>query len=364
MNSALGYQTIAAVRNLQSFFITALILQRDFDLSSLNTLRLPARASVYCRVLQAADLIGLDKLLPSGKRFILGGGSNLVLSGDFHGSVLHMAIGGRELVGSDDDHWYVAAGAGENWHEFVEWTLAQGWPGLENLVLIPGTVGAAPIQNIGAYGVEVADRFHSLEAVDLESGLLKTFDHVACRFGYRTSVFKQEGWHRNGRYAIVRVVFRLRKRWTPVVHYGELAKEFGGRDAVALRARDVADAVVALRKRKLPDPNVLPNAGSFFQNPVVDPIQATSLQLQYPAMPQYAEVDGRVKLAAGWLIEQAGWKGRDIGPVGMYDQQALVLVNREPGVARGADVGFLAEAVRADVKRRFGVTLIPEPIFL
>jgi UDP-N-acetylmuramate dehydrogenase len=340
------------------------MLQHDVDLSSLNTLRLPARAGAYARIASPTDLAALRKRLPEGRRLILGGGSNLVLSGDFNGTVLHMAIGGRELVSEDAEAWYVAAGGGEDWSAFVDWTLAQGWPGLENLTQIPGTVGAAPVQNIGAYGLELCERFHSLEAIDLDTGTAKTFDLAACRFAYRDSVFKEEGWHRSGRYAIVRVVFRLPKRWSPVARYADVAAELAAQHIEAPDARQVADAVAAVRRRKLPDPAVLPNAGSFFQNPVVDLVTATKLGLTFPGLPRYPQPDGRVKLAAGWLIEQAGWKGRDLGPVGMYERQALVLVNREPGIARGTDVGLLAEAVRTDVKRRFGVALVPEPIFI
>jgi UDP-N-acetylmuramate dehydrogenase len=340
------------------------MLQHDVDLSHLNTLRLPARAANYARVASAAALVDLCKTLPDGRRLILGGGSNLVLTGDFAGTVLHMAIAGRELVGEDADAWYVCGGGGEDWNDFVDWTLEQGWPGLENLTLIPGTVGAAPVQNIGAYGLEMAERFHSLDAVDLTTGLQKSFDLAACRFGYRDSVFKQEGWHRSGRYAIVRVVFRLPKRWVPLTRYADVAAELAQRRIAAPSGRQVADAVAAVRQRKLPDPATLPNAGSFFQNPIVDLATATRLGLTFPGLPRYLQADGQVKLAAGWLIEQAGWKGRDLGPVGMYEKQALILVNREPGTSRGTDVGMLAEAVRADVKRRFGVALVPEPVFI
>jgi UDP-N-acetylmuramate dehydrogenase len=352
----------------------ALPFDRDVDLSSFNTLRLPARAAAYAKVTQAAVLPGICKAaLAAGyrRRLVLGGGSNLALTSDFAGLVLHMAIGGRELVGEDADARYVAAGAGENWHDFVMWTLAQGWPGLENLALIPGTVGAAPIQNIGAYGVEVGERLHAVHAVDLEAAGADgpvpeevIFDLEACRLGYRDSVWKREGWHRDGRFAIVAVLFRLPKQWVPSTAYADVREELAQRQIDAPGAQDVADAVIAIRRRKLPDPAVLPNAGSFFQNPVVDLVTATKLALRYPKLPRYPQADGRVKLAAGWMIEHAGWKGRNLGPVGMYEKQALVLVNHEPGTARGSDVGLLAEAVRADVRRQFGVLLTPEPIFV
>ena len=345
---------------------------RDVDLSSLNTLRLPSRAAAFATISSAEQLCEVAAAwrseAPGGRRFVLGGGSNLVLTQDYAGLVLRMAIPGKAKLGEDGDAVYVAAAAGEDWHGFVEWTLAQGWPGLENLVLIPGTVGAAPVQNIGAYGLELAERLHEVEAIDLDSGERRTFDRAACRFGYRDSIFKQEGWHRSGRMAIVRVVFRLPKKWTPITRYADLAQELEANKIAAPQAAEVAAAVVAIRRRKLPDPAVLPNAGSFFQNPLVDLVTATKLAAHYPAMPRYrnpgAEPGDPVKLAAGWLIEQAGWKGRRLGPVGMYEKQALVLVNHEPGTARGTDVGMLAEAIRSDVRRKFGVWLVPEPVFL
>lgn len=336
------------------------MLRRDVDLSGCNTLALPGRAALYARIDDPAQLA--EPELFRQPRFILGGGSNLVLTGDFDGLVLHMAIPGRRLAREDADAWYVEAGAGENWHDFVQWTLAQGWPGLENLSLIPGTVGAAPIQNIGAYGLEVAERFHTLTAFDFTTGCLVAFGRDDCRFGYRDSLFKQEGWHLSGRFAITSVTFRLPKAWRPIAGYADLARELDQRHVASPTARDIAAAVVAVRRRKLPDPAQIPNAGSFFHNPVVDAAAADRLAALYPNLPRYPQADGRIKLAAGWLIEQAGWKGRDLGPVGMYEKQALVLVNR--GGARGEDVQRTMDAVRDDVAARFGVELTPEPIFL
>jgi UDP-N-acetylmuramate dehydrogenase len=334
------------------------------DLTPYNTLALPARAAYLACINDAAQLstLAADSRWRSVPRFVLGGGSNLVLTGDFSGLMLQMAIKGRQLAGEDADAWYVRAGAGENWHDFVDWTLAQGWPGLENLSLIPGTVGAAPIQNIGAYGLEVAERFHSLQACDLLNGEMVRFDRDACRFGYRDSIFKQEGWHLEGRFVITEVTFRLPKVWLPLTRYADIPAELDARGIASPNARQIADAVIAIRQRKLPDPAVTPNAGSFFHNPVVDAAVAEKLAAGFPALPRYPQADGRVKLAAGWLIEQAGWKGRNLGPVGMYEKQALVLINR--GGAVGNDVLALANAVQADVRQRFGVELTPEPIFL
>ena len=336
------------------------LIERDVDLSTRTTLALPGHAARFAEINSADQLRSLadDRYTP---RFVLGGGSNLVLTGDFDGLMLHMAMRGRERVGDDAGAWYVRAGAGENWHDFVLWTLAQGWPGLENLSLIPGTVGAAPIQNIGAYGLEVAERFHSLSACDMRSGEFVRFDREACRFGYRDSVFKQEGWHVDGRFVITEVTFRLPKAWTPLACYADVASELDARGIAAPDAQQVAAAIIAVRQRKLPDPAQLPNAGSFFHNPIVDAATADRLRATHPGLPCYAQPDGRVKLAAGWLIEQAGWKGRNLGTAGMYEKQALVLVNR--GGATGADVLELMQAVQRDVHAGFGVALTPEPIF-
>ena len=244
----------------------------------------------------------------------------------------------------------------------MQWTLAQGWPGLENLSLIPGTVGAAPVQNIGAYGLEVAERLHSLDAFDMHSGKMLRLDRAACRFGYRDSLFKQEGWHRDGHMVITGVTFRLPKQWKALTAYADIAQELAAQKIATPSAEQVAAAVIAIRQRKLPDPAQIPNAGSFFHNPVVDAVTAERLLAVHPKMPHYPQADGRCKLAAGWLIEQAGWKGKNLGPVGMYDKQALVLVNHGDG--KGADVTALMHVVQEDVQKTFGVALTPEPVFL
>ena len=339
-------------------------VEREANLVARNTLALPGHAALYARISSTDQLKALsgDCLPDDTPRFVLGGGSNLVLTGDFDGLMLHMGIGGHHLAAEDADAWYVRAGAGVIWHELVDWTLAQGWPGLENLSLIPGTVGAAPIQNIGAYGLELADRFHSLQACDMQSGEMVRFDHDACRFGYRDSVFKQEGWHLEGRFVITEVTFRLPKVWQPLTRYADIHAELDARGIASPNAPQIADAVIAIRQRKLPDPAVIPNVGSFFHNPVVDRVAAENLARNFPALPRYPQADGRVKLAAGWLIEQAGWKGRDLGPAGMYEKQALVLINR--GGAVGNDVLALASAVQSDVRKKFDIELTPEPIFL
>lgn len=333
----------------------------DVDLGALNTFGLAARARKLVVIEQVGQLAEVRQRpdWADMPRFVLGGGSNIVLDGDFPGWVLQVAIRGCERVGEDDDFILVRAGGGENWHDFVRWTLEQGWGGLENLSLIPGTVGAAPIQNIGAYGLELAARFDHLEAVSLEDGSQRRFDAADCRFGYRDSVFKRE---QAGRWLIASVTFRLPRHWQPVTSYADVAAELAARGITAPTPLDISDAVIAIRRRKLPDPAEIGNAGSFFKNPVVDASTLQALRAQHPALPAYPQPDGSAKLAAGWLIEQAGWKGRDLGPVGSYERQALVLVNR--GGAKGEDVRRLAEAIRADVAARFGVELEPEPVFV
>ena len=336
-------------------------VEREARLDARNTLALPGFAAYYARIDAREQLEQLVGRLPP-RAFVLGDGSNVVLQGDFDGLVLHMAISGRQLLGEDSEAWYVRAGAGENWHDFVGWTLAQGWPGLENLTLIPGTVGAAPIQNIGAYGLEVGERIDALTAIDMASGELRRFARAACRFAYRDSVFKQQGWHLDARLVIVEVVFRLPKAWRPLTTYADVAGELAARGLGNPDAHDIAAAVVAIRQRKLPDPAVLPNVGSFFQNPRVDASTVERLRARFAGLPCYAQPGGGFKLAAGWLIEQAGWKGRDLGAVGMYEKQALVLVNR--GGATGEDVRVLMQAVMRDVREQFGVELKPEPVML
>lgn len=340
------------------------VLIHDADLAPLNSFRLPARADSLLRLATVEQLQALIQVpgWAQQPRLVLGGGSNIVLTGDFPGLVLKVEIVGRRLVAEteaeDGGAWIVEAGAGENWHDFVRWTLAQGWAGLENLSLIPGTVGAAPIQNIGAYGVEMMERFDSLDAVDLVTGEMRGFSSADCAFAYRDSVFK----HQPGRWLVTHVRFRLPRRWRPVTGYADVAAELASRRIAEPSALDVSDAVIAIRRRKLPDPAEIGNAGSFFKNPVVDAAVWAQLAAHHPAMPHYAQPDGSIKLAAGWLIDQAGWKGRDLGPVGCYERQALVLVNR--GGASGADVEHIAAAIRADVEARFGVRLEPEPVFV
>ncbi len=338
-----------------------LAIEHDFPLQQHNSFGIAARAHAYVRLRSPAHLQAVlaDPSLAAMPRLLLGGGSNIVFQGDFAGLVLHMAMAGKAIVASDADFSYVRAAAGESWHGFVLWTLEQGLGGLENLALIPGTVGAAPIQNIGAYGVELQDCFHSAQVLDGASGRVFEMDRAACRFGYRDSIFKQP----EGRGLIVlALTLALPKRWQANLRYGELAQALAEQGGAAPYPARVADTVMAIRRRKLPDPAVIGNAGSFFKNPLVSRQQCAALLERHPALVHHAQPDGGEKLAAGWLIDQCGWKGKSLGPAGVYAKQALVLVNH--GGASGADVMRLAAAIQEDVAARFGVRLEPEPVLV
>ncbi len=360
------------------------------SLQARNTLGLAARAPVAV-LDDESDIPALCAMLadPRSKDhpvFVLGGGSNIVVQARPRHRVLRVGLRGIRLWRETADHWIVEAAAGEPWHGFVGHCLAQGWPGLENLALIPGTVGAAPVQNIGAYGLELDERLHSVVAWDLRAGRGCELLPADCGFAYRDSLFKHDG---AGRWLIARVRFALPKAWTPRLDYPDVrehpllreaapeppyqnrpdpqrrdaASENGCRALNAgLTPSRIFDAVCDIRRRKLPDPAVLGNAGSFFKNPVIDEAQAAALKRRFPDLRTYPQPDGRVKLAAGWLIEQAGWKGRRLGPVGMHERQALVLVNH--GGAQAADVLALARAVGDAVRGQFGVALEQEPVIL
>lgn len=336
-------------------------LLADYSLQSLNTFGIAARARHFMQIEQLEQLqaIQADITLSALPRLVLGGGSNLVLSDEVDALVLHMCIKGKQIVGEDAGHVYVQAAAGENWHEFVLWTLQQGLGGLENLSLIPGTVGAAPIQNIGAYGLEIKDVFHSLTAFDFTTGQLLELDKAACRFAYRDSIFKQDY---KDRMVILAVRFALPKHWQARLAYADVTNYLSQHAMTNPGPADISAAVIAIRQAKLPDPAVTGNAGSFFKNPVVTAAERERLLAAYPKLVSYPQDTGDYKLAAGWLIDQCGWKGRHLGRAAVYEKQALVLVNL--GGASGADVRALAQAVQADVYARFAVRLEVEPVFV
>ncbi|MBO9354536.1 UDP-N-acetylmuramate dehydrogenase [Bordetella petrii] len=327
------------------------------DLTPLNTLGLASRATAFVSLDSPAQLDAVSDL--AGRYpglLVLGGGSNLVLPPRVDSLVARVALRGVRLLEARPDAWIIEAGAGENWHGFVSTCVANGWDGLENLALIPGTVGAAPVQNIGAYGVEMADRFLGLSAWNVRQRRLVDMDAAACRYAYRDSRFKHDA---PGTWIIVAVRFALPRPWRPVLDYPDLQRQAslaGG----APTARAVYDAVCGIRRAKLPDPAVIGNAGSFFKNPLVDAATRDALAARHPGLVSYAQPDGRYKLAAGWLIDQCGWKGRQLGPAGVHDRQALVLVNR--GGAAAADIMALAAAIQRQVADRYQVTLEPEPV--
>jgi len=334
-------------------------IERGVSLKPYNTFSLPAVARTLVRIAGDADVRRVvdDPALGTAPKFVLGGGSNIILTKDMPQLVLKVEVRGVRLVEERADAWIVEAGAGEPWHELVAHTLAHGWPGLENLALIPGTVGASPVQNIGAYGVELKDRFDSLDAVDLLTGRTQTLYADSCAFGYRHSVFKDALANRT---VITRVRFRLPKPWQPVLGYLDLERKMTETGNHAPSAQQVADWVCAIRRAKLPDPLILGNAGSFFKNPVVTPEQCRDIIGRDPEIVHYPLPDGSIKLAAGWMIDACGWKGKHVGQAGVYEKQALVLVNR--GGAIGSEVMLLAGAIQESVYGRFGIRLEPEPL--
>jgi UDP-N-acetylmuramate dehydrogenase len=338
-------------------------IERGVALRAYNTFGLPAVAHTLVRVTSDAEVRRVvdHPELGRARKLILGAGSNLILSRDPEAVVVRVEIAGKRMVQADDDAIVVEAGAGETWHDVVAWTLQQGWPGLENLALIPGTVGAAPVQNIGAYGVELKDRFEALDAVDLVTGRGVTLNAAACRFGYRDSVFKHTGFGGlAGKSVITRVRLRLPRAWSPVLGYLDLERKVAETGNRTPDANTVFDWVCSIRRGKLPDPREIGNVGSFFKNPVVSPEQCRDIIARDPHIVHYPLADGTFKLAAGWLIDACGWKGKSIGRAAVYDKQALVLVNR--GGASGAEVLMLARAIQESVYGRFGIRLEPEPV--
>lgn len=337
-----------------------LIHERNFPLKSLNTFGCDAAAETFIAFTEIEEL---QELIRAGKvrgnRLILSGGSNMLLLGDIPGIVVQPRLRGISFIDDEGEYVLVSAAAGENWHELVDATLAAGYSGLENLALIPGNVGAAPVQNIGAYGVELAERIRCVHAVDLDTGEMLRFDREACQFGYRESIFKQT--HKD-RMLITRVELELERAGTLRTTYGAIEAELAAHGISSPTARDVFDAVCRIRRSKLPDPAQLGNAGSFFKNPIVTEAEFRRLNGEFPGLVAYPLSDGRYKLAAGWLIEHAGLKGFRVGAVGVHEHQSLVLVNY--GGARGEEILALAHEVQARVRGRFAVELTPEVRFV
>jgi UDP-N-acetylmuramate dehydrogenase len=327
-------------------------MEENISLKELHTFGLNVHATQYTLVETEEQL---QELLPlPAAHLILGGGSNMLFTKDFEGLVVQNRIRGIELVEENDKTVLIRVGGGEVWHLLVVWCIEQGYAGLENLSLIPGSVGAAPIQNIGAYGVELKDVFERLEAINLSTGDLETLHFDDCAFGYRDSIFKRKA---KGKYFITRVFLRLSKEANFNVSYGAIQQVLEA-SQTPLSIRSISNAVIQIRTQKLPDPKKIGNSGSFFKNPIVENAIVAVLQEKYPSMPVYPMDDHNSKLAAGWLIDQLGWKGYRKGDAGVHKQQALVLVNY--GAAKGSEIWELAQQIQASVQEKFGVLLEPE----
>lgn len=326
------------------------------SLQAYNTFGINARAAFFSDIESPEMLQSLRRQHPQRPVFVLGGGSNLLLTQDLDQWVLHNRILGKSILAEDTDTTLVRIGGGENWHETVLWALEQGLGGLENLSLIPGTAGAAPIQNIGAYGVELSDVFERLEAIDLSTGKNLEFTKEDAAFGYRDSLFKRS---LKGQIFITHIHLRLTRRGHRLnTSYGAIPETLEQWGIQQPGAKDISRAVIHIRQSKLPDPAALGNSGSFFKNPVIANARFEALLGQYPNMPGYPQGGTHTKVPAGWLIEQAGWKGKRIGNAGTYHKQALVLVNH--GGATGAEVWALAQQIMEEVERQFGIALKPE----
>ncbi len=331
-----------------------MMLHENYSLKKNNTFGIDAKAKYFATFFNLDELkeIVHAPVFSLGQHFILGGGSNLLLTQDIEGIVLKNNLKGIQLIREDRDYYYVKAAAGEVWHDLVLFCIENNYAGLENLSLIPGNVGASPMQNIGAYGVEIKDCFHELEAFHIENKTMQTFDKAACKFGYRESVFKQAF---KNQYIITSVTYRLNKKPVFKISYGAIEKELEQMGVEKLSIRAISEAVCSIRRSKLPDPAVIGNAGSFFKNPEVMKTKYEFLQLKFPEMVAYPLENGNVKLAAGWLIERCGWKGKRVGDAGVHALQALVLVNY--GNATGKQIFELSEKIVQSVMDVFGVTL-------
>lgn len=330
----------------------AIMIRKNIDLQPFNTFGIPANARRFASFDSTEKLHDLLQQKGDDELLILGGGSNVLFTKDFDGLVLRNEISGIEIIEENDQFVQLKVGAGEVWHDFVMHCVKNNLGGIENLSLIPGSVGASPMQNIGAYGVEIKDVFVSLEAYHIETGELHIFDKEQCEFGYRESVFKR---NLKGQYIITSVTYRLSKQHTINSSYGAIESELEKMGISDPSIKDISDAVIAIRSSKLPDPKEIGNAGSFFKNPVVALSALASIQNNYDNVPNYPAPNNQVKLAAGWLIDQAGWKGKTFEGYGVHKKQALVLVNYGEGT--GQQIFDLSEEIIEDIHQRFGITL-------
>lgn len=324
-------------------------IQQNISLKPYNTFGIQANAKRFVTVNSVKEL---KEIIASEKSlFLLGGGSNILLTGDIDKLVVHLNIKGIIVNDFDEDEVLVTAEAGENWHKLVLWCVSQNYGGLENLALIPGNVGTSPIQNIGAYGVEIKDVFQQLEAIDIETGKIKIFENADCDFGYRNSVFKNE---LKGKYIILNVTFKLTKKNHNInISYGAIKDLLTDKENPSIK--EISDAVIAIRQSKLPDPKEIGNSGSFFKNPVITPDLFEELTTKHPKIPHYRISENEIKIPAGWLIEQCGFKGKRFGDAGVHEKQALVLVNYSN--ASGKEIYALAQKIQQKIKETFKISL-------
>ncbi|NQY06593.1 MAG: UDP-N-acetylmuramate dehydrogenase [Flavobacteriaceae bacterium] len=331
-------------------------IQHNISLKNYNTFGIDVKARSFIEINTVAALQELTTSEEMSNHFLLGGGSNMLLTKDIDALVVHLNIKGKKIIDEDDNHVWIKANAGENWHDFVLWCIDQDFGGLENMSLIPGNVGTAPIQNIGAYGVELKDSFIECEVVEIESGLVKLFDHASCQFDYRNSIFKSE---LKGKIVITSVTFKLtKKNHTLNTSYGAIESELSNMGIDSPTIKDISDVVITIRQSKLPDPNTLGNSGSFFKNPVISKEAFDLFIAKHPEAPNYKVSNTEVKIPAGWLIEQVGFKGKRFGDAGVHNKQALVLVNH--GHAKGEEIWQLAMKIKAAVKEQFDIDITPE----
>ncbi len=329
-------------------------IQKNISLKAYNTFGIDVRASEFVEIHTVDDMQEIIRVghLSNKDFLILGGGSNILFTDDYNGLLIRNGIQGIDVRGLDYDRVLLKAGAGVVWDELVHYCMERGFGGIENLVMIPGSVGASPIQNIGAYGLELKDTFHSLEAIDVETAEIRTFLKEECAFGYRDSIFKKE---LKGKYIIVSVSLVLSRDHKPDVSYGAIRDELENMGVSDPGIMDVGEAVSAIRQKKLPDPDEIGNSGSFFKNPLIQEEKFIEIRNRYPDMPSYKDEGGMVKIPAGWMIEHCGWKGKTLGNAGVHEQQALVLINN--GEATGKEVLRLARRIKASVFDEFGIDL-------
>lgn len=330
-------------------------IESDYSLKEYNTFGIEAKAKKFVEVATVDELVDVIKNHPEPK-FLLGGGSNMLLTKDIDALVVYLNLKGKEIIREDENHAWVRANAGENWHEFVIYCIENNLGGIENMSLIPGNVGTTPVQNIGAYGTEIKDTFDSCEALHIETQQLHVFRNSDCKFGYRESIFKNE---EKGNYIITSVVFKLTKKDHKInIAYGDISSELKTRNIENPTIKDVSDAVIAIRKSKLPDPKELGNSGSFFKNPIITKNEFDIVYAENPTMPHYILSEELVKVPAGWLIEQAGFKGKRFGDAGIHKNQALVLVNY--GNATGQEILAVARDIQATILEKYGIAIEAE----